>query len=310
MKSDFSGLIVPVLTPVDEQGRLDEKHYVKLLHRLMARGVDGLFVTGTTGEAAQLADPTWEAANRVALREAAGSRTKVYCGAVFPGTADTIAHIHRLQDMGAEYAFATPTFYNTDGTQEQVLRHYERIVAATQIKLIVYSIAFTTHVDIRPQTLYEISQMDRMIGVKDTRADWPSHLENLKLLKDTKMGIACVIEAMIASSLLSGADGIVTALANFMPEYYVDVLKAARENDVQGVYRAFEGIMNLERAMRCPGGNGVAKMKYLGSLLDVCEPYTSMSTAHVTEEQKQTIQGTCRYILSEMERLGVPAEWR
>lgn len=304
---EFHGLIVPIFTPVDEKGNLDTEAFKNLASDLVRRGVDGLYVTGTTGEASQLSTETWKKVNQTAIEMFRGTPTHVYCGAVAPGTLETIERIHILEDMGAEYVFATPTFYNTDGTQAQVLKHFERICAHTDRKVIVYSISFTTHVDITTDTLSRLAEMDNIIGVKDTRADWGTHIQNIMALKDTRVGIAVVPEPMIAASLIMGADGIVTALGNLMPEYYVQILKAARAGNFDGVMKAFEDIMRFDRSLRCPGENGVAKLKYVASQLGVCPPYTSMSCMDVTAEQKAALQGAVRFIWAEKERLDVRA---
>ena len=302
---EFHGLIGPIFTPVDEKGNLDRASFEKLAVNLSERGVDGLYVTGTTGEASQLRTSTWAEVNKVAIDLFKDStKTKVYSGAVFPGTKETIDRIHQLEDMGAETVFATPTFYNTDGTQDQVLRHFEAICESTPLKVVIYSIGFTTHVNIESKTLGQLAQLDNIIGIKDTRADWGTHLENIRVLRDTKVGIACVPETMIAASLLMGSDAIVTALGNFMPEYYVDILKAAQRKDVPAVMEAFEHIMAFDMALRCPGGNGLAKLKYLGSLLGIVPPYTSMSTMAVTDSQKEAMRKAADFITAERERLG------
>ncbi len=302
MKKQFGGLIVPVLTPVDEWGNLDEKHFAAHLEDLVQRGVNGLYITGTTGEAAQLPIRTWEAANRVALRVAGHTAAKVYSGAVFPNTLETIDRIHQLEDMGADTVFATPTFYYTDGTQEQVLNHFDRITRHINANLIVYSISVTTHVDIHPDTLKTLSAMPHVIGVKDTRVDWPSHLANIRALRDTDVGIACVPEALIAPSLLSGSDGVVTALGNFMPEYYLAILTAAENGDAAGVLSAHEAIMAFDGLLRCPGGNGVAKLKYLGSLIGICQRYTAMSTMAVTKAQMAVMEKAAAVIKHERQK--------
>ena len=299
----FHGLIVPILTPVDEKGRLDEASFRALIRDLAARGVDGLYVTGTTGEASQLLPKTWEAANRIALNEAAGTALTVYSGAVCPGTLETLERIHQLEDMGAQTVFATPSFYYVDDTQDQILRHFEAICHSTSLEVVVYSISFTTHVDIHPGTLRQLAEMDNIIGVKDTRADWPSHMENIRLLRDTNAGIACVPESMMAASLLMGADGVVTALGNFMPEYYVDILAAARSGSLPATMRAFEAIMTFDRALRSTGGNGVAKLKYLGELLGLCKAYPSMSTMPVTARQAEDMERAAEFIRAERARM-------
>ena len=297
---EFHGLIVPILTPVDANGDFDEPAFRALAADLVDRGVDGLFVTGTTGEAAQLKYQTWRDVNRCAIELFGKSDTvNVYSGAVFPGTLEVIDRIHELEDMGAEYVFATPTFYNTDGSQDQILRHYERICKSIASKLVIYSISFTTHVDIKTSTLAALAQFDPVIGVKDTRGDWGTHIENIRALRNTKVGIAVVPETMQAASLIMGADGIVTALGNFMPEYYVDILAAARDHDWELVKERFNRIMDFDIRLRCPGGNGVAKLKYLASLLGLMQPRTSMSTMDVSDEAKHVMQAAADFIRAE-----------
>lgn len=299
----FHGLIVPILTPVDKNGDLDKEAFIRLSQDIISRGADGLYVTGTTGEASQLKDSTWHDVNRLAIELYGDSDTAVYSGAVFPGTLETIERIHQLEDMGAKAVFATPTFYNTDGSQEQVVKHFERICQSTPLDVVVYSISYTTHVEIHTETLSKIAQLHNIIGVKDTRGDWGTHLENIRALKDTQVGIAVVPETMMAASLLMGADAIVTAAGNFMPEYYADILKAAYEHDFDGVMASFDRILYLDHMMRCEGGNGVAKLKYLGWLLGLMQPYPSMSTMDVTPQAKETMERVAAFIRAEKQRL-------
>ena len=77
MKKKFSGLIVPILTTVTDRGILDEEGFRFHIRDLIKRGVNGLYVTGTTGEAAQLPFQTWRDANRVAIEEAKGTPVRI-----------------------------------------------------------------------------------------------------------------------------------------------------------------------------------------------------------------------------------------
>ncbi len=295
MRKDFSGLIVPVLTPLDERRKLDEESFVRLIHDLRERGVNGLYVTGTTGEASQLPYDVWKETNRVAIRETQGAGMKAYCGAVCPGTLETIERVKTLEALGAETIFATPVFYSDDGTQEQIYLHYKAICDATRLNVVVYSIPFTTHVEIAPKTLMRIAELPNVVGVKDTRTDWNIHYENIRMLKPTKAGIACVVESMQEASLLMGADGIVTALGNFMPEYYTELLAARDADDLSAMNAAFQKILTFRDILSCPG-NGVAGFKYLGSLLGICKPYTAVTCVPVGGEQAEVMRRAAAFI--------------
>lgn len=295
MSKCFSGLIVPLLTPLNENRSLDEVSLAKHIHDLAARGIDGLFVTGTTGEASQLPLSTWREANRVAIREAKSAGIKAYSGAVCPGTLETIERVKMLEDMGADTVFATPVFYANDGTQEQIYLHYQAICAATPLQVVVYHIPFTTHVDIASETLRRIAELPNIIGVKDTVGSLEVHLQNLTLLKDTRVGVACVVESMQAIGLLMGADGVVTALGNFLPELYVRLIKEVEAGNQTAALRAFDRILTFRDILKSEG-NGVAGFKALGSLLGLCKPYTAVTCSPVNEAQMAVMRRACAYI--------------
>lgn len=302
MEKFFSGLTVPIFTPVFETGELDEESFVRHMQNLVERGVEGIYVAGTSGEAGHLSPKTWEAVNRAAIREAKGTGAKVYSGAVFPGTLETIERIRWLEKAGAETVFATPCFYTSDRSQEQILAHYNAICRSTDLNVILYNIPFTTGVDIHTETLVKLLEHRNIVGLKDTRVDWPTHMRNLMALKDTPVGIACVPESFVAASLLLGADGIVTALGNFVPEYYARAIASARAGDTAGLMRAFGQIMDFDQRLRCPSGNGFVALKYLAGLLHICLPQLSATCMPINAEQKDIMQRAANYIQGERER--------
>jgi len=296
-KKKFSGLIVPVLTPVKEDGTLDEKGFRMHLEEQIARGVNGLYVAGTNGEAGQLPYGTWKEANRVALDVARGSATRVYCGAVAPGTLETIERIKVLEEMGADTVFATPAFYVTSNPQEQIYLHFEKISKATSVDLVIYNIPFAIQTDISNETLVRLAQLPNVIGVKDTRDDWGTHMKNLRALRDTKVAVACVPEPFIAASLMLGADGIVTALGNFLPEPYLMAIDAADRDDRSALMEAFDEIMAFDEILKCPNGNWIAFCKYLLNQLIGSSPYTALTTVPITPEQREVAAKAKEYIL-------------
>lgn len=298
MRKKFSGLIVPAITPVLQDGTLDENAFRYHIRDLIGRGVDGLYITGTTGEAAQLPFHTWKEANRIAIEEANRTSSQVYNGAVAPGTLETIERIHILEELGAKAVFATPMFYASGVSQQQILLHYQKICKATALDVVVYSISFTTNVNIETDTLAQIAELENVIGVKDTRLDWGTHMNNLRALKETKVGIACVPEPFIAASLLLGADGIVSALANFLPELYLMAIDAAERNDRDALMRCFDKIMEFDRVLRCPTGSGLAGFKYLLSLLNGGSPCTALTAEPLTKEQEVVFGKAKEYILA------------
>lgn len=285
--NEFKGIVVPVLTPVDENHDLDEKNYRALLEFLINSKVDGLFVMGSTGECTNVKKSVWLKANEIALKDYS-SVIPVYNGAIDSSTYGVIEKVKMLEQMGAKVVAATPFFYMGTTSQAEIVRHYEMIASRTDLKLIAYGHTGLTHVNIAPETLAEMAKIDNLVAYKDTRADWEGHFNNILALKDTGVSIFNAGEYMCGPSLLFGAQGNVSGLANFFPSLYVDLYNAAVRKDVDETYRLNARLAKVGKTVGV--GCWVSAMKYIGKLKGQCTDICSGALEPLTEDQKRVIE--------------------
>ncbi|SEN92969.1 dihydrodipicolinate synthase family protein [Actinacidiphila rubida] len=225
----FHGVIPPLCTPLTEDGEVDTASLERLTGFLLDAGVHGLFVGGSTGEIAQLADGDRDTALRTVVATAAG-QVPVLAGAIDTGTRRVLEHARRAQTLGADAVVVTAPFYVGVGDAE-VREHYETLHAALELPVVAYDIPSNVHYKLPPALLGELAQVKVISAVKDSSGDLESFQKVLDRTEGS--GAACLTgsETLADLALERGADGIVPGLGNVDPHGYVRLYEAARKGD-------------------------------------------------------------------------------
>lgn len=249
----FGGIVPPLITPLLPDESLDEEGLACLVQYQLSNHVHGLFALGSSGEGAVVGRNVWRRATEIILREAKGT-VPVYCCAIECGTARVIEDLKELEQMGAHIACAVPPFYMIhfsppEDVQSQVLRHFEHIAGATDLKLLVYGMSSGTHVNITTDTMIDISEMDHVIGFKDTRPEWGTHLHNIIRLRNTGVCMFSGGEEMATASLAAGAHGNIAALTNVFPKLFVDLYDAVRSGNMAAANDLQRRVLEIKQAI-------------------------------------------------------------
>jgi 4-hydroxy-tetrahydrodipicolinate synthase len=165
----YEGLLTAMVTPFRADGRVNEESAVALGRHLLAHGSDGLVVCGTTGESPTLADD--EAVSLVAtMVEELGDEAAIVAGA---GSNDTrhAAHLaERMAQTGARALLSVTGYYNRPN-RRGLVRHYEEVAAAAGgTPVIVYNIPSRTTLNLDPELLAELAQIDGIEAVKQSNS--------------------------------------------------------------------------------------------------------------------------------------------
>lgn len=149
MQTSFEGIWVPIITPfVDDD--VDHAALARLASHLQASGIAGLVVGATTGEGALL-HPGEQEAMFATLRKTVPTMP-IVLGISQPATGAAIAQARNLSALGADGLLVTaPTYVRP--TQQGIQRHFEAIVEAADLPVLVYNIPYRTGVDIAVETL-------------------------------------------------------------------------------------------------------------------------------------------------------------
>jgi 4-hydroxy-tetrahydrodipicolinate synthase len=166
---DLGAILTAMVTPFDAQGRVDEDAAVNLMHHLADHGSDGLVVCGTTGEATTLTDDEHVGMIELAVREG-GESLSIIAGA---GSNDTRHAVHlteRCTEAGADAILSVTPYYNKPN-RRGIVRHYEEVARATDKPVILYNIPSRTAVNMPPDLLAELAQIEHVDGVKQANDD-------------------------------------------------------------------------------------------------------------------------------------------
>jgi 4-hydroxy-tetrahydrodipicolinate synthase len=166
---DLGAILTAMVTPFDAQERVDEEAAVNLMHHLADHGSDGLVVCGTTGEATTLTDDEHVGMIGLAVREM-GDSLSIVAGA---GSNDTRHAVHlteRCTEAGADAILSVTPYYNKPN-RRGIVRHYEEVARATDKPVILYNIPSRTAVNMPPDLLAELAQIEHVDGVKQANDD-------------------------------------------------------------------------------------------------------------------------------------------
>ena len=163
----YEGLLTAMVTPFRADGRVNEDGAVALGRHLLANGSDGLVVCGTTGESPTLADDEMVELVELMVGELGGEAT-IVAGA---GSNDTrhAAHLAERMTQAGAHALLSVTGYYNRPNRRGIVRHYQEVArAAGGTPVIVYNIPSRTTVNIAPDLLAELAQIDGIEAVKQS----------------------------------------------------------------------------------------------------------------------------------------------
>jgi len=246
----FGQLLVALVTPMTADGEVDWDDTERLIDDLINQGVDGIVVSGTTGETATLTDDEKLQLVRTAKRVAAG-RAKVITGGGSNETAHAIEHYRDSQAAGADGIMIVTPYYNKP-TQAGVLTHFRLIADSVDLPVILYDIPGRTGIPIRYETIVRAAKHPNIVAVKDAKGDFA---EVSRVLNETDLLYFCGDDANMLPHLALGAVGHIGVTANVSAAPYRTIIDAVNANDLNTARAAFQALEPLARGImtRVPG---------------------------------------------------------
>ena len=287
MKQKLFGVVPPIITPVDEYERVDEKGLRLLIDHCIDHGIHGIFVCGSNGECMALTQAERDRAIRIALDECAG-RVPVIAGVMDSSTKRVIENVKRFEDMGGQTAVVTPVFYARHATQDETVRHFEDISAATEADLMIYNIPMFTGQNLTADTVIRISQIDKVTGVKDTSGSLPAFIKLLNHFKGTDFQVLQGSTNLAVPSMLMGADGYVPSLAPLFPKAHIMVYEYGKARDIDNAMK-WGAILDEICKIYPMAKSQTASTKYAMSTLGFTDKRVIRPTEPITAEEMARI---------------------
>lgn len=284
----IGGVIPPIITPLNEDGTIDKDGLKKVIDHCLSGGVHGIFVMGSAGETMNVTQHERNRAIKITM-EHVNNRVPVFCGVFDTCTRKVISNIKAAEQSGVKIVVITPTFYLGNSSQNEIIRHFENICSSTDLKVLSYNIPGMTHVNILPETVFELSRMDNLVGHKESYSNWDQFQKLLFMFEDSDFSLLQGAEEFIGVSMLYGAKGFVPSGANFYPKLYVKMYELGLDKKINMVYEYQKLIYSIGNVI-CGGLSWMAGLKYVGELMGLCKNIASLPVEPLTEFEKIQIK--------------------
>ncbi|HJA70400.1 MAG TPA: dihydrodipicolinate synthase family protein [Candidatus Lachnoclostridium stercoravium] len=239
MNTDFiKGVIVPILTPVDENEMIDEKKLREQVDYVIEGGILGILAFGSNGEFYVIEEDEMERGLKIMVDQAAG-RVPVYfgIGAISTKKCCRLAKM-AVANGAAGISVLQPMFLKP--TETELFEHFKTIAEAVpDTPMLLYNnpgrVGYTMSGNLVDRLAHEVPNI---VGMKDTSGDITQTAEFIRRTRDVNFKVFGGKDTLLYASLCHGAVGGVCTAGNFMPELIVDVYNKYMAGDLEGSLEA------------------------------------------------------------------------
>ena len=274
MNTDFiKGVVVPILTPIDAEEKIDEKKMREQVDYVIEGGVTGILAFGSNGEFYVIEEDEMERGLKIMVDQAAG-RVPVYfgIGAISTKKCCRLAKM-AVANGAAGVSILQPMFLKP--TKDELFLHFKTIAEAVpETPVLLYNnpgrVGYTLSADLVEKLAHEVPNI---VGMKDTSGDITQTSEFIRRNRDVNFKVFGGKDTLLYASMCHGAVGGVCTAANFMPELITDVYNKYVAGDLQGSLEAQFKLNPVRLSM--DGASFPVAAKDMANLrgLDVGVPY-------------------------------------
>lgn len=234
----MKGVVVPILTPITEEERIDEKKLREQVDYVIDGGVSGILAFGSNGEFYVIEEDEMERGLSIMVDQAAG-RVPVYFGIGAISTKKCCRLAKMAEKKGAAgVSILQPMFLKP--TEEELFLHFQTIAdSVPNIPVLLYNnpgrVGYTMSGNLVDRLAHQVKNI---VGMKDTSGDITQTAEFIRRTRDVDFKVFGGKDTLLYASLCHGAVGGVCTAANFMPELIVDVYNKYVSGDLKGSLEA------------------------------------------------------------------------
>lgn len=226
----FTGSGVALVTPMHSDLSVNYEKLGELIEFHIQNKTDAIVITGTTGEASTLTDQEHLEVIRYTV-ERVGGRIPVIAGTGSNNTAHAIELSKQAQAFGADALLLVTPYYNKC-SQQGLYLHFEAIAKQVDLPILLYNVPSRTGVNILPATYARLSEIPNIVGAKEASGNFSQIAKILSLCGD-KLQIYSGNDDQITSALALGSKGVVSVLANVVPQETHDICQSYFEGDTE-----------------------------------------------------------------------------
>lgn len=239
----FIGSAVAIVTPFTDDG-VDYESLEQLIEFQIKGGTDAIVICGTTGEASTMPDDEHIAVIKFAV-EKINKRVPVIAGTGSNDTRHAIELSKAAEEVGADAILSVTPYYNK-ATQKGLYGHFKLIADSIKIPVILYNVPSRTNLNINPDTMKALSEIDNIIAVKECNLGQVGDVVNLC---GEDFTVYTGDDNCVLPVLSLGGKGVISVMANIIPQDTHDMVAKFFQGDVDGAIKLQLKTLNLIKAL-------------------------------------------------------------
>ena len=246
-KPIFTGSGVAIITPFAKDGSIDFEELGKILEFQIENETDAIIICGTTGESAAMPDSEHLSVIDYTVKKVSG-RIPVIAGTGSNDTAHGINLCKAAEKLGVDGLLTVTPYYNKT-TQRGLVKHFTALANSVKIPLILYNVPSRTGLNIKPDTLLELSKVENIIGIKEASGNITQVAQMAAKCPD--MVIYSGNDDQIIPIMSVGGLGVISVLANIEPKKTHDMCQKFLDKDTEGAMKLQLEAMEVIDALFC-----------------------------------------------------------
>lgn len=290
------GIIPPLATPLRDEDRLDHAGLERLVEHVLAGGVHGLFVLGSTGEAPSLSySLRREMVERVC--EQVAGRVPVLVGITDTSAAEAVGMAEWSAECEAQAVVLAPPCYFV-ASQGELREYCQRVAETVELPLFLYNMPGLTKVAFDVDTVARLMEVPSIVGLKDSSAQM-IYFHKVRQLIAARPDFTLLIgpEELLAESVLLGGHGGICGGANLVPGLYVRLYEAAREGDLKTARALHDRVIQLSNLLYTIGpanSSYFRGIKCALSCVGLCDDYLAEPFRRFGDAERKLIEERLR----------------
>ena len=287
--SKYRGVVVPMVTPVTQDGRLDVEAVKRIITFFGEHNVSPLLM-GTTGEGNSVSQADGQLLVETVVAARSGQML-IYAGLTGNCFTEQVRQAEVYTALGADVIVATlPTYYAL--TEAQMYDYYKTLADCITGPLMLYNILATTHMSIPVDIIRRLADHPNIVGLKDSERDLERMAQCIEIAKGRDdFAYFCGWAAQSAHSLELGGNGIVPSTGNYVPGMFSQLFEAAVHGDTEEANRLQEETNEIAKIYQKDRtlGQSLTALKVMMSTKGLCEPWMLMPLTRLSAEEEQLI---------------------
>ena len=282
----FDGLTVAMVTPFRD-GALDLEATGRLVEFMLERGVEGLVVSGSTGEAATTTHEERRTLWAFVKQQVRG-RVPVIAGTGTNSTVESIALTRLAEELGLDGAMLVTPYYNKPTPRGQVA-HWSAVAASTRLPLIIYNVPGRTATNTLPETLEKLNGIANIVAVKEASGS----LDQASAVRArTRLTLLSGDDSLTLPMIAVGATGVVSVAGQVAPAEMRALCDAARAGRIPQAEALHRRLLPLFKALFVESNPG--PVKFLLAAMGLIENELRLPLVPVEPATAQTLLAAAR----------------